>query len=62
MKLQYLGYFNELETDKKSLVEHIALTLMVYSIDFADIFPSGQELCPSHFLNFAEIFPSGRQF
>ena len=60
MKLQYLGYFNELETDKKSLVEHIALTLMLYLIDFADIFPSGQELWPGHFLNFAEIFPSGR--
>ena len=34
MKLQYLEYFNELETDKKSLVEHIALTLMLYLIDF----------------------------
>ena len=44
MKLQYLGYFNELETDKKSLVEHIALTLMLYLIDFSDIFPSAQEL------------------
>ena len=32
MKLQYLGYFNELETGKKSLVEHIAL-----------IFPFGWE-------------------
>ena len=44
MKLQYLGYFNELETDKKSLVEHFALTLMLYLIDFSDIFPSGREL------------------
>ena len=59
MKLQYLEYFNELETDKKSLVEHIALTFMLYTIDFSDIFPSGRELWPGHFLNFAEIFPSG---
>ena len=44
MKLQYLGYFNELETDKKSLVKHITLTLMLYLIDFSDTFPSGQEL------------------
>ena len=35
MKLQYLGYFNELETDKKSLVEHITLTLMLYLINFS---------------------------
>ena len=34
MKLQYLGYFNELEIDKKSLEEHIALALMFYLIDF----------------------------
>ena len=60
MKLQYLGYFNELETDKKSLVEHFVLTLMLHLIDFSDIFPSGRELWPGHFLNFAEIFPSGR--
>ena len=44
MKLQYLGYFNELKTDKKSSVEDIALTLMLYLIDFSDIFPSGREL------------------
>ena len=44
MKLQYLGYFNELETDRKSLVKHIAFTLMLYLIDSADIFPPGQEL------------------
>ena len=44
MKLQYLEYFNELETDKKSLVEHITLTLMLYLIDFADTCPSGREL------------------
>ena len=58
MKPQYLGYFNELETDKKSLVEHIALTFMLYTIDFSDIFPSGRELWPGHFMNFAEISPS----
>ena len=44
MKPQYLGYFNELETDKKSLVEHVAVTLMLYLIDFLDILPSGREL------------------
>ena len=60
MKLQYLGYFNLLETHRKSIVEHIALTLMLYLIDFADIFPSGQEFWLGHILNFAEIFSSGR--
>ena len=59
MKLQYLVYFNELETDRKPLMEHISLTLMLHSIDFADIFLSGQELWPGYFMNFAEIFPSG---
>ena len=44
MKLQYLGCFNELETDRKSLVKHIALSLMWYFINFADIFLSGREL------------------
>ena len=45
MKLQCLECFNELEeTDRKSFSKHIALSLMLYFVDFADIFLSGQEL------------------
>ena len=44
MELQYLGCFNLLETDRKSFLKHIALSLMLYLVDFADIFLSGQEL------------------